>query len=187
MKRKIATTMILLGILFTLGIGLASAQDEVELFAYTDKAYYEYGEEGVLFVTVWNKIGAIDLISIKVNLPWKGLYHETWSGNLTKEINAALGKGEMATYKLAFKVPSESRDRWKNNKATVILNYEIAGERTTKEIDIQINVAIPVYNENLAPIYYMTGGLATLLIIVIIELYFVWRRLGKLTAPSEAP
>jgi uncharacterized membrane protein len=180
-------TMILLGISLTMLIGLASAQNEIELYVYTDKAYYEYGEEGTLSVTVWNKGGAVDLRKIEVHFPWEGLYHETWDGNLTHEINAALGQDDMTTFELAFKIPSESRDVWTDGKTKVTLNYEIAGEPTKKETHIQINVATPVYNENITPIYYLTGVLTTAVIIVIIELYFVWRRLGRLArAPATS-
>jgi hypothetical protein len=184
LKRKIAMTIILLGISLMTWIGLASAEEEIELFVYTDKAYYGYGETGTLYVTVWNKGGAVDLNNIKVNFPWEGLYHETWDGNLTYEINEPLGKGEMTTYQLNFRIPSESRDAWTDEKTTVTLNY---GESKKETRFIQIDIAKPVYSENVMPIYYLTGVLTTAVIVVIIELYFVWRRLGKLTAAPAAP
>ncbi len=165
-------------------VGLASA-DEIELYVRTDKAYYGYGEEGTLYVTVWNKGGAVDLKNIKVNFPWEGLYHETWDGNLTHEINAALGKEDMATYELTFQIPSESRDVWTYGEtAKVTLNYEVAGSPERTQTFLPINMALPVSNENIMPIYYLTAVLTIAVIVVIIELYFVWRRLGK---PTPAP
>jgi hypothetical protein len=185
LKRKIAVTTIMLGISITMLIGLASAQDEIELYVYTDRSYYRHGGEGTLSVTVWNKGGAVDLKNIEVNFPWEGLYHETWAGNLTHEIDAALGKGEMATYELSFEIPSESRDVWSGGgSARVTLNYEAAGEEEKETRFVPINMAIPVHNENIMPIYYLTAVLTTAVIIVIIELYFVWKRLGK---PTPAP
>jgi uncharacterized membrane protein len=185
LKRKIVIVTILLGIALTMWTGSVSAQDKIELYVYTDKAYYRYGEEGTLFVTVWNKGGAVDLKSIKVNLPWEGFYHETWTGNLTYEINAALGKGAKATYKLTFEIPSESRDRWKDGEAKVTLSYEENGEVKEETRSIRINMVTPVYNENIMPIYYLIGVLNTLAIIAIIELYFVWKRLGKSLASTS--
>lgn len=186
LKRKIAMTVILLGIYLMMWVGLASAE-EIELYVRTDKAYYGYGEEGTLYVTVSNEGGAVDLKNIEVNFPWEGLYHETWDGNLTHEINAALGKGEMTTYELTFKIPSESRDVWTYGETTkVTLNYEVAGEPKDKTRFIYINVATPVHNENIMPIYYLTAVLTTAVIIVIIELYLVWRRLGR-AAAAQTP
>lgn len=189
MKRKIAATAVLLGISMMMWIGIASA-DEVELYVRTDKAYYGYGEAGTLHVTVWNRGGAVDLKDIKVNFPWEGLYHDAWGGNLTHEINEALGKDNKATYELTFTIPSESRDVWAGTMgeaATVTLNYEMGGGPESETKFIPINVEIPVSNQNITPIYYLTAVLATAVIIVIIELYFVWRRLSRLTAATAAP
>jgi len=185
LKRKIAVTSIMLGISIAMLIGLASAQDEIQLYVYTDRSYYRHGDEGTLSVTVWNKGGAVDLKNITVNFPWEGLYHETWVGNLTHEIDSALGKGEMATYELSFEIPSETRDVWSGGgSAKVTLNYEVAEEEKRETSFVPISMAIPVHNENIIPIYYLTAVLTTAVIIVIIELYLVWRRLGK---PAPAP
>jgi uncharacterized membrane protein len=188
LKRKIAVTTIILGISLMMWAGLVSAQMEIELYVYTDRSFYGFGDEGTLSVTVWNKGGAVDLKNIEVNFPWEGLYHESWAGNLTHEIDSALGKGEMTTYELNFEIPSESRDVWAGGgSARVTLNYEAAGEQEEETRFIQINMAIPVHTENIMPIYYLTAVLTTTVIIVIIELYFVWKRLGKLTpAPVTA-
>lgn len=162
-------------------IGLTSAQVEIKLYAYTDKPYYGYGEEGTLYVEVWNKESAVDLNYIKVEFPWENgvLWNFTYL-----EIDKPIGKGENKTYEITFKVPSESRSGWTNNDATVTLYYSGAGPATAK---IKINVTTPIYNENIMPIYYLTAVLTTAVIIVIIELYFVWKRLSKHTAAPAAP
>jgi uncharacterized membrane protein len=171
LKRKIATTLIVLGIALALGIGSVSAE-EIELYVYTNKASYEYGEHGTLYATVWNKGGAVDLENIEVNFPWEGLYHETWDGNATLDISSSIGKGEQETYEIAFTIPSESRGTWGGTGAAqVTLNYE--------ESSVWIVIAVPVSNENIMPTYYLTIVLAIAVIVVIIELYFVWRRLGR--------
>lgn len=174
-------TLILLGIFSATWIGLASAEEvEIELYVHTDKAFYRYGEEGTLYVTVWNKGGAVTLKNIEVQFPWEGPH--LWNFT-TLEIGEAIGK-EKKTYEITFGVPSESRDVWTDNKAQVTLNYEAleTSEKITRSIEIK--VAMPVYSENIMPIYYLTAVLTIAVIIVIIELYFVWKRLGKLTPVS---
>jgi hypothetical protein len=182
-------TVILLGIFLALWISSTSAQQPViELWVYTDKAYYGYGETGTLSVTVHNKgPGDMVLKNITVMFPWHGWYHETWDGNVTKTVNKAVNKGEFETYTLQVNVPSEMRNRWTKDEAEIIVKYTFGPELKTKKSTIPINIAIPVYNENITPIYYLTGVLTTAVIVVIIELYFVWRRLCKLTATPEAP
>ena len=175
-------TLIMLGIALTMWISLASADEEIELYVRTDRASYGYGEEGTLFVTVWNKGGAVDLKNIKANFPWEGFYHETWDGNATLELEGSIGNGEKKTYEIPFNVPSESRDVWTDNKADVTLNYEADLIHGDEERSVEIKVAATVYNENLTPIYYLTAVLTTAVIIAIIELYFVWKRLGRLTS-----
>jgi len=169
--------LILLGITLTMWIGLASAQDEVRLYAYTDKPYYGYGDEGTLYVTVQNKGDAVDLNYIRVEFPWED--GQLWNFTYL-DINEALGGGKNNTYQIAFTIPSESRSSWKNNDATIKLYHSgIDSPATTK---VKINLATPVNNETLPSIYYLLGVLTTAVIIVIVELYFVWRRLGKITA-----
>ncbi len=180
LKRKIATTLIVLGIALALGIGLASADEEIELYVYTDKASYEYGDHGTLYATVWNRGGAVDLENIEVSFPWEGLYHETWDGNATLDISSSIGKGEQETYEIAFTIPSESRGTWGGTGAAqVTLNYEALGTPEEIESSVWIVTAVPISNENIMPTYYLTIVLAIAVIVVIIELYFVWRRLGR--------
>ncbi len=189
LKRKIAITIILLGISLTIWISSTSAQQPViKLWTYTDKAYYGYGEAGTLSVTVHNNgPGDIVLKNITAMFPWYGWYHETWDGNVTESLNKALNEGEFETYTLQFNIPSESRNQWTINNATIILKYTFGPELKTETSTIPINIAMPVYNESIMPIYYLTGVLTAAVIVVIIELYFVWRRLGKLTAAPAAP
>ncbi len=185
LKRKIATTLAILAISLTLGISLASADEEIELYVYTDKASYEYGDRGTLYVTIWNKGGAVDLENIEVHFPWEGLYHETWDGNATLDISSSIGKGEQETHEIPFTIPSESRGTWGGSGAAqVTLHYEALGTPESLESSVWIATAIPISNENIMPTYYLTIVLAIAVIVVIIELYFVWRRLGRLSFPT---
>jgi len=162
-------------------ISVTFAQPVTELWIYTDKAYYGYGDEGTLFVTIRNNgPGAIEIKSIKVKFPWYGWYHESWDGNFTKEItNGALGEKLAKTYSVQFKIPSESRDRWRGSEAEIEVKYQYGPETETIERKILINLMAPVYNENITPIYYLTGVLTIAVIVVIVELYFILRRLRK--------
>jgi len=177
LKNKIAMLLIMLEISLTMWIGLASAKDEIKLYAYTDKPYYGYGDEGTLYVIVQNKGNAVDLNYIKVELPWED--GQLWNFTYL-DIGEALGGGKNATYKITFKIPSESRSSWRNNDATVVLDHSGAGSPATTKV--KINLATPVNNETILPIYYLLGVLTTAVLIVIVELYFVWRRLRKITA-----
>ena len=186
LKRKIAVTTIMLGISIVMLISVTFAQPVTELWIRTDKASYGYGDDGTLLVTIKNNgPGAIEIKSIKVTFPWFGWYHETWDGNYTMEItDGAIGENGTETYNVEFKVPSESRDRWTGNEAEIKVEYQYGTEAKTVERKIWINVMIPVYNENIMPIYYLTAVLTIAVIIAIIELYFVWKRLGR---PTHAP
>jgi len=189
LRRKIATTAIL-GIFIVMLINITSAQPSTTLWIRTDKAYYGYGDEGTLYVTIHNNgPGPIEIKSITVTFPWHGWYHETWDGNFTEKVtNGALGKRDNKTYTFRFKVPSESRDRWNKDEAEIVVEYQYGlGLSDTVNRKILINVVTPVYNETIMPIYYLTAALTIAVIIVIIELYFVWKRLRKLTlAPRTA-
>jgi len=179
LKNKIVMLLIMLGITSAMWIGLTSAQEDIRLYAYTDKPYYGYGDEGTLYVTVQNKGSAVDLNYIKVEFPWED--GQLWNYTYLN-IGEALGGGKNQTYKITFKIPSESRSNWKNNDATVVLDH--SGTESPATTKVKINLAMPVNDEIILPIYYLLGVLTTAVIIVIVELYFVWRRLGKLTAPS---
>jgi len=188
LKGKIAEILIVLGALLVMSTPVALAA-EVRFSAYTDKAFYRFSEEGTLYVTVRNdQKGPIAVKKIQVRFPWWGWYHEEWSGNITKNISEeeqTIVENRSRTFSIKFTVPSESRDQWKKNTAEIRVTYVYGDETTTSDpIDVPINIAQPVYNENIIPIYYLTGLLTIAVIIVIVELYFVWRRLGKLTAPS---
>lgn len=185
-------TLILLGISLMTWINLTSAKERVEFYARTDKPYYGYGDQGTVFITVRNdEAGPIAVKSIEVRFPWHGWYHEQWSGNYTEDILAeeqTVNDNSTKTYTLQFTVPSESRDRWKEDYASIWVTYAYGADTISSDpITIPINIVIPVYNENITPIYYLTAVLTTAVIIVIIELYFVWKRLGRLTsAPTTA-
>jgi hypothetical protein len=188
LKRKIAELLIILGISLATFIPMASAV-EVKFSAYTDRAFYRFGEEGTLYVTVRNdQTGPIAVKKIDVRFPWWGWYHEEWSGNITmniREEEQTVIENRSRTYSIKFTVPSESRDQWKKNVAEIRVTYVYGDETITSDpIDVPINIALPVYNENIIPIYYLAGILTIAVIVVIVELYLVWRRLGKLTAPS---
>ncbi len=174
-------------------INLTSAKAGVEFYVRTDKPYYGYGDQGTLFITVRNnEAGPIALKSVEVRFPWHGWYHEQWSGNYTIDIPSeeqTINENKTNTYSLQFTVPSESRDKWKEDIAKIWVTYVYGDETISLDdpITIPINVALPVYNENIMPIYYLTAVLTIAVIIAIIELYFVWKRLGRLTpAPITA-
>jgi hypothetical protein len=189
LKRKIALTVILLlGISFISWIGSTSAQPVIEVWAYTDRAYYEYGDTGTLFIAIRNKgEGDIILKEISVVFPWHGWYHETWDGNFTEQnINEALTEGKFYTHTLSFKVPSESRNKWTKREADIIVKYAFGEELETVTSTIAINIATPFYNESLTAIYYLSGVLTMAVVIVTIELFFIWRRLGKFPASTSA-
>ncbi len=189
LKRKITATAILLGFSIVMLIGVTFAQPVTEIWINTDKASYGYGDEGKLSITVQNNgPGAIEVKSIKVTFPWHGWYHEKWDGNFTQKItDGALGENSTKTYAVDFAVPSESRDRWTLlEEAEIEVKYQYGPESETIKGRIGINVDIPVSNPNMEPIYYLTAVLTTAVIIVIIELYFVWKRLGKVTSVPTA-
>ena len=194
LRRKTVAITLLLGISLLILVNLASAKEEVEFYVRTDKPYYGYGDQGTLFITVRNREpGPIAVKRIEVRFPWYGWYHEQWSGNYTEDISSeeqTVNENSTKTYSLQFTVPSESRDRWKENVAKIWITYMYGDEKIStppqNPITIPINMAVPVYNENIMPIYYMTAVLTVLVIIVIIELYLVWRRLRRLAPVPTA-
>ncbi|MFQ6073929.1 MAG: hypothetical protein ACE5KC_01790 [Candidatus Bathyarchaeia archaeon] len=191
MRRKIAVAAVLSVIYMFMLTSVTFAQAPAQLWINTDKAYYGYGERGTLFVTVKNNgPGAIEIRSITVKFPWHGWYHDAWDGNYTKKItDGALGENRTSTYTIEFRVPSESRDGWSvYDEAEVEVKYQYGAISDSVSKKILINAMIPVYNENIVPIYYLTAALTIAVVIVIFELYLVWRRLRKLTpAPTLTP
>ncbi len=194
MKRKIVVAIFLLGVSLMISINLTSAQRKIYFYAYTDKPYYQYGDQGTLFITARNnETGPIAIQTIVASFPWgPGWYHEQWIGDYTKEIpteEQTINANTTKTYSLQFTVPSESRDKWGGGygaSITVKVTYAYGEEKPTSTITVPINVVLPVSNETITPIYYLTAVLTIAVIIAIIELYFVWKRLGKLTPVSSA-
>jgi hypothetical protein len=187
--KKIAALTILLEILSMLWINPISAQPTIEIWAYTDRAHYRHGDTGTLYITVRNKgPGDIILKNITVEFPWYGWYHEEWQGNATITVDKALNEGAFETYSLQFNVPSESRSQWMPmEEAKIVVKYAFGAKIFDPGSTIPINIATPVYDENIAPIYYLSVILTIAVIILNIELYFVWRRLGRLAAPQTPP
>jgi hypothetical protein len=188
LKRKIVLTAIILTIYTLISTSVTFAQPVIQLWLHTDRASYGYGDEGTLSITIRNNgPGAIEIERITVTFPWFGWYHEAWDGNYTEAIaNGAVGEDGSETYIVEFIVPSESRDRWTDNEAEVNVRYKYGLETDSMERTISISVMAQVYNENIMPIYYLTAVLTIATLVVIIELYFVWKRLGKIAHTPTA-
>ncbi|MEM3798041.1 MAG: hypothetical protein QXY74_06365 [Candidatus Bathyarchaeia archaeon] len=84
----------------------------VNIYAWTDKSFYDPGENGKLTIVVRNDRADVDLIlyNITVEYPWFAYTGEKWEGNDTIIIGETLLKnGGVKIYSRPFNVPSDGR------------------------------------------------------------------------------
>ena len=87
--------------------------ETVNIYAWTDKTYYEPGESGKLTIVVRNDRKDVDLIlyNITITYPWFAYTGEKWEGNETITVGETLLKngGNVKTFTRPFTVPPDGR------------------------------------------------------------------------------
>ena len=114
MKKELGLTITLLILLITINYYSVGAQQIPFLQLWTDKPSYKPGEEGKLFIAIYNNLGSnISINKIVIEYPWYPSYIDgKWTGNNTitpsiKERN--LKYQETRCFESSFKIPSDSR------------------------------------------------------------------------------
>ena len=113
--KKAAFGVILILLLLT-GTTQVLAQllpNKVIIMVWTDKQFYRPGEEGKLYISIFNKSPDNYFIeNITIEYPWMCYVGDKWEGNQTiipEEGKDSIKSGEYYSQEIAFKVPSDGR------------------------------------------------------------------------------
>jgi len=111
MKCKIVLGLASVLFLLLISSALAYPNGDVIIEAWTDKASYQPGDKGTLFIAIKNEEDrAITIYNVTVEFPWYSRIKG--GGNVTKEINEALMVGETYDVEVEFSVPNDGRALW---------------------------------------------------------------------------
>lgn len=108
-------TVGLLAFFILLSVSVTAALPEVEIYAWTDKASYQAGGRGTLYITIKNdRDDAITIYNITVIFPWQTYVEDHWEGNITiEDIDEAIpGHGKTYSTEVEFSVPNDGRAVW---------------------------------------------------------------------------
>lgn len=134
----------------------------VTVYAWTDEALYRPGDQGTLYITVWNdEDRAITINKITVTFPWHGYIQDHWEGNVTiSDINVTIASKE-GTYneELAFTIPSDGRAYW-SDKAQIKVDTDAETFSTI--------TTIPIATPTTSPTSPTTENMIRYLIIIVI-------------------
>ena len=108
------TTMIAVLAMLLTSLAYAQVPNTVNIYAWTDKTYYNPGEKGTLTIIIRNDRTDVDLIlkNITVTYPWFAYTGEKWEGNATiLDIDFTLTKngGKIYTTTVDINIPSDGR------------------------------------------------------------------------------
>ena len=135
-------TAIAMSTIFLTSLVYAEIPATVNIYAWTDKTYYNPGEKGVLKIVVRNDRTDQDLIikNITITYPWFGYTGDKWEGNDTIKVDpppVILKNGGTYTKSVDFNIPTDGR--------VTTSMYEVS------HIDIRVAV-------DKSPYYYPTIG-----------------------------
>jgi len=102
----------LLAFFLLLSVSVTAALPEVEIYAWTNRASYQPGDRGKLYITIKNdRDDAITIYNITVIFPWYTYVKDHWDGNITiKDIDEAIpGGGKTYSTEVEFSVPNDGR------------------------------------------------------------------------------
>jgi len=98
-------------LLLLLVVSALAYPDGVRIEAWTDKASYQPGDKGKLYITIRNEEDrAITIYNITIEFPWHSRIKG--GGNVTKDIDEALKAGETYDTEVEFSVPNDGRALW---------------------------------------------------------------------------
>ena len=115
LKRKylaIVITTMAISAIFLTSLAYAQVPTTVNIYAWTDKTYYNLGEKGILYIVIRNDRKDEDLIlkNITITYPWFAYTGEKWEGNDTIKPDVAFMKnGGIYTKSVDFDVPRDGR------------------------------------------------------------------------------
>jgi len=138
----IMITAIAVSTIFLTSSAHAQVPATVNIYAWTDKTYYNPGEKGVLKIVIRNDRTDQDLIikNITITYPWFGYTGDKWEGNDTIKVDpppVILKNGGTYTKSVDFNIPTDGR--------VTTSMYEVS------HIDIRVAV-------DKSPYYYPTIG-----------------------------
>jgi len=111
MKCKVIFGLSSVLLLLLVSSALAHPDGGVRIEAWTDKASYQPGAKGTLYITIRNEEDkAITIYNITVEFPWYSRIEG--GGNVTKIIDKALKADEVYDTEVEFSVPNDGRAHW---------------------------------------------------------------------------
>lgn len=108
MKYKVIFCLSSVLLLLLVSSALADPNGGVRIEAWTDKASYQPGAKGTLYITIRNEEdSAVTIYNITVEFPWYSRIKG--GGNITKIIDEALKADEVYDTEVEFSVPNDGR------------------------------------------------------------------------------
>jgi len=110
----IMITTMTISAMFLTSLASAQVSPTVNVYAWTDKTYYDPGEKGVLKIVIRNDRTDEDLIlqNITITYPWFAYTGEKWEGNDTITATpppVITKKGGIYTKSVEFTIPTDGR------------------------------------------------------------------------------
>lgn len=132
MKYSAMIITVAISLIFLTSLAYAEVPANVNIYAWTDKANYDSGERGVLYMVVRNdrKDENLTLENITITYPWFAYTGEKWEGNDTIKPDAALLKdGGVYVKSVEFEVPNDGRAIYGVYGSTSQINVKFAVDK----------------------------------------------------------
>ena len=164
-------TVGLLAFFLLLSISVTAAQSEVEIYAWTNRASYQPGGQGKLYITIKNdRDDAITIYNITVIFPWHTYVEDHWEGNITiKDIDEAItGKGGTYSTEVEFSVPNDGRALWGGTAYITVMTDALSWPYSgSANIPVALPTASPATNNLIiiliAIVLVCTGGIVAMI------------------------
>jgi hypothetical protein len=171
LKKKIIAISLMMAFLMMLYVHSAAAQNEVTVYAWTDRVQYNPGETGTLYITVRNDLPDTDVIIKNISIvydSWYAYVKDHWEGNQSfMNINQICTmKGGVYYKEVTFTVPTGGRGVTTHATITVMLDKP---EYNPGPNTVQIDVVEPPYPMTITNMdMWMTSLIVVIVICTII-------------------
>jgi len=168
---------------------LINAQAPKTITVWTDRAIYNPGESGKLFIAIYNsQNNAVTVIMVSVTFEnWRAFSNGVWEGNKTIDVNKALASGETCLIETSFTVPTDGRavttlveiDAYTKEAGVLTLPY-------AEEFRIPVSEASSTYMAQIVSILTIQVVLTIICTVIIAAIIFLSVRKYKTELPEEA-
>lgn len=177
---------VIMAFLMVLYAHSVAAQNDVTLYAWTDKVQYKPGETGTLYLTVRNDLPSTDLIIKNITIiynNWQAYVVDHWEGNesFTNIDEICKMDGGVFNKEVEFTVPTDGRG------VTTYAVITLTTDKTTPLIEsVYINVVEPPYPMAVTDLdTWMTSLTVALVVCTIILAIVVFLATRRARAPRR--